>query len=99
MAAMPDDCERTATVALQTAASGGFISGELGISAEFDAFSTMYELPLTRFENRQTDKQTDIRTRTITLPRFTLRPREVKMSEYVGFSPPPTYFLHIRCDQ
>ena len=21
------------------------------------------------------------------------------MSEYVGFSPPPTYFLHIRCDQ
>ena len=22
-----------------------------------------------------------------------------KMSEYVGFSPPPTYFLHIRCDQ
>ena len=21
-----------------------------------------------------------------------------KMSEYVGFSPPPTYFLHIRCD-
>ena len=22
-----------------------------------------------------------------------------KMSEYVGFSPPPTYFLHIRGDQ
>ena len=21
-----------------------------------------------------------------------------KMSEYVGFSPPPRYFLHIRCD-
>ena len=27
MAAMPDDCERTATVALPTAASTGFISG------------------------------------------------------------------------
>ena len=27
MAAIPDDCERTATVALPTAASTGFISG------------------------------------------------------------------------
>ena len=54
MAAMPDYCERTATVVLPTAASAGFISGELGISAAFDAFSTMYELPLTRFVNRQT---------------------------------------------
>ena len=27
---IPDDCERTATVALPTAASAGFISGELG---------------------------------------------------------------------
>ena len=27
MAAIPDDCERTATVALPTAASPGFISG------------------------------------------------------------------------
>ena len=33
MAAIPDDCERTATVALPTAASSGFISGEVGISA------------------------------------------------------------------
>ena len=33
MAAIPDDCGRTATVALQTAASTGFISGEVGISA------------------------------------------------------------------
>ena len=49
MAAMPDDCERTATVALPTAASPGFISGGLGISAALDAFSTVYELPLTRF--------------------------------------------------
>ena len=49
MAAMPDDCERTATVALPTAASGGFISGDLGISAALDAFSTVYELPLKRF--------------------------------------------------
>ena len=45
-----DDCERTATVALPTAASAGFISGELGTSV---AFSTVYELPLTRCENRQ----------------------------------------------
>ena len=56
MAAIPDDCERTATVALPTAASPGFISGELGISAALDAFSTVYELPLTRFKNRQTNK-------------------------------------------
>ena len=49
MAAIADVCERTATVALPTAASPGFISGELGISAALDAFSTVYELPLTRF--------------------------------------------------
>ena len=49
MAAMPDDCERTATVALPTAASRGSISGDLGTSAALDAFSTMYELPLKRF--------------------------------------------------
>ena len=54
MAAIPDDCERTATVALPTAASGGFISGDVGISAALDAFSTMYELPLTRFKKGQT---------------------------------------------
>ena len=59
MAATPDDCERTATVALATAASGGFISGEVGISAALDAFSTVYELPLTRFKKGQTNKQTD----------------------------------------
>ena len=39
-----DDCERTATAALPTAASPGFISGELGTSAALDAFSTVYEL-------------------------------------------------------
>ena len=55
VAATPDDCERTATVALPTAASGGSISGELRISAALDAFSTVYELPLTRFKNRQTN--------------------------------------------
>ena len=44
-----DDCERTATVALPTAASGGSISGDLGSSAALDAFSTVYELPLKRF--------------------------------------------------
>ena len=58
----PDDCERTATEALPTAASAGFISGELGISAALDAFSTVYELPLMRFENRLTNRQTNIRT-------------------------------------
>ena len=58
MAATPDDCERTATVALPTAASPGFISGEVGISAALDAFSTVYELPLTRFKKGQTNKQT-----------------------------------------
>ena len=77
MAAIPDDCERTATVALPTAAGSGFISGEVGISAALDAFSTVYELPLTRFKkgqtDRQTDRQTNRRTCTITIPRFTLR--------------------------
>ena len=71
---------RTATVALPTAASPGFISGEVGISAALDAFSTVYELPLSRFKKGQTDKQTDIRTRTITIPRYALRPREAIMS-------------------
>ena len=52
---IPDDCERTATVALPTAASAGLISGALGTSAALDAFSTLYELPLMRFEIRQTD--------------------------------------------
>ena len=56
MAATPDDCERTATVALPTAASGGSISGDLGTSVALDAFSTVYEFPLTRFKNRQTNK-------------------------------------------
>ena len=60
MAAIPDDCERTATVTLPTAASPGFISGEVGISAALDAFSTVYQLPLKRFKG--TDRQTDIRT-------------------------------------
>ena len=73
MAAILDDCERTATVALPTAATSGFISGEVGISAALDAFSTVYELPLTRFKKGQTNKQTNRRTRTITIPRFTLR--------------------------
>ena len=100
-AARHDDCERTATVALPTAASGGFISGDVGISAASDAFSTGYELPLTRFKkgqtDRQTNKQTDGRARSLYLA-LRCASREV-MSEYVGFSPPPTYFLHIRCDQ
>ena len=46
---LSDDCERTATVALPTAASGGSISGDLGTSAALDTFSTVYELPLKRF--------------------------------------------------
>ena len=58
MAATLDDCERTATVALPKAASPGFISGEVGISAALDAFSTVYELPLTCFKKGQTDRQT-----------------------------------------
>ena len=62
MAAIPDDCERTATVALPTAASPGFISGEVGISSALDAFSTVYELPLAGLKKGQTDRQTDIRT-------------------------------------
>ena len=55
---IPDDCERTATVALPTATRPGFISGEVGISAALDAFSTVYELPLTRFKKGQTNRQT-----------------------------------------
>ena len=55
----PIVCERTVTAALPTAASAGFISGELGSIAALDAFSTVYELLLTCFENGQTDKQAD----------------------------------------
>ena len=63
MAAIPDDCERTATVALPTAASPGFISGEVGISAALDAFSTVYGLPLLNaFWDGQTNKQTNRQT-------------------------------------
>ena len=62
MAAIPDECERTATVALPTSATSGFISGDVGISAALDAFSTGYELPLTRFKKGQTDRQTDRQT-------------------------------------
>ena len=57
---IPDDCERTATVALPTAASAGFISGELGTSAALHEFSTVYELPLMRFKNTQINKHTDM---------------------------------------
>ena len=80
MAATPDDCEITATVALPTASSGGSISGDLGSSAALDAFSTVYELPLTRFLNRQTDKHTDMTDRYTSL--YELRPREVIMLLY-----------------
>ena len=75
MAATADDCERTATVALPTAASPGFISGEVGISAALDAFSTVYELPLTRFKKGQTNRQTDMNDHYTSL--YELRPREV----------------------
>ena len=70
-----------ATVVLPIAASPGFISGEVGISAALDAFSTVYELPLMRFKklqtNRQTDKHTDITDHYTSL--YALRPREVVM--------------------
>ena len=59
---LPDDCERTAIVALPTAASPGFISGEVGISAALDVFSTVYELPLTLTVTRFKKGQTNIRT-------------------------------------
>ena len=78
MAATPDDCERTATVALPTAASPGLISGEVGISAALDAFSTVYGLPLMRFKgqtDRQTDRHTDMNDHYTSL--YALRPREV----------------------
>ena len=73
MAALPDDCERTATVALPTAASPGFISGEVGISAALDAFSTVYELLLTGFKKGQTDKLDGVpRTQTSRITHSTL---------------------------
>ena len=77
MAAISDDCERTATVALPTAASPGFISGEVGISAALDAFSTVYGLPLLNaFWDGQTNRHTDMNDRYTSL--YALRPREVK---------------------
>ena len=71
--------ERTATVALPTAASGGSISGDLVTSAALDAFSTVYEFPLTRFKNRQTDRQTNKHTDMTDCytSLYELRPREV----------------------
>ena len=42
MVSTSDDCERTATVALPTAASTGSISGDLGTTAALDALSTVY---------------------------------------------------------
>ena len=78
MAAIPDDCERTATVALPTAASPGFISGEVGITAALDGFSTVYGLPLLNaFWDGQTNKHTDMTDRYTSL--YALRPREVTM--------------------
>ena len=85
MAATADDCERTATVALPTAASPGFISGEVGISATLDAFLTVYELPLMRFKkgqtNKQTDRHTDMNDHYTSL--YELRPREVTRHEFI----------------
>ena len=63
MAAMPDDCERTATVALPTAAR---------ISAALDAFSTVYEMPLTLFKKGQTNKQTYGHERSLSPRTYTL---------------------------
>ena len=76
MATLPD-CERSATVVLPTAANAGFISGDLGTSAALDVFSTVYELPLTHFEIRQTNTRTC--TITIHVPRYALRTREVNI--------------------
>ena len=62
MAALPDHSDSTATVALPTAASMGVTSGDFGTSAALNAFSTVYELPLARFEIRQTGRQTNKQT-------------------------------------
>ena len=43
MAGIPDDCERTATVALPTAASLGLVP-----TTTLDAFSTIFKPPLVR---------------------------------------------------
>ena len=55
---IPDVCERTATVALPTAASPELLVDNHSSIAALDAFSTVYYLPLTRFENGETDRQT-----------------------------------------
>ena len=48
MAAIPDDCERTATVALPTTASPGLVPNNHSSIAALDTFSTVFEPPLGR---------------------------------------------------
>ena len=51
---IPDDCERTVTVELPTAASPGLSSYNHISTAALDAFSTVFELPLGRSRRTHT---------------------------------------------
>ena len=69
MAPIPDDCERTATVALPTDCQTGVLVDNHSSFAALDGFSTVFEPPLYRSKNGHTHTHTKIRTRTTTLPR------------------------------
>ena len=72
---LPDDCERTATVALPTAASPELLVDNHSSVAALDAFSPIFEPPLMRFENGQTDTPKSGHERSLYLAM--LRPRGV----------------------
>ena len=54
MAAIPDDCERTATVALPTDCQTGVLVDNHSSFAALDGFSTVFEPPLYRSKNGHT---------------------------------------------
>ena len=59
MAAIPDDCERTATVALPTDCQTGVLVDNHSSFAALDGFSTVFEPPLYRSKNGHTHTQLD----------------------------------------
>ena len=75
MAAIPDDCERTATVALPTDCQTGVLVDNHSSFAALDGFSTVFEPPLYRSKNGHTHTQKSGHERPHYLA--VLRPREV----------------------
>ena len=75
---VPDDCERTATVALTDCQTGVLVDNHSSFAA-LDGFSNVFEPPLYRSKNGHTHTHTKIRTRTTTLPRYATPTRGNKL--------------------